>query len=976
MPENRLNYNMDQIFTASLIIPASTSQLADPAPRERIDANGGVEGGLHTGLVSTELNNPPKKQRCRKRKHKEVEDTNKEQSSITRNEGANSPIGEQDHDNTTRPSKKSKKVRPVRTNWKASEPVGGLLADLLPVFSLDEEHLLLGYSHSVKVYSTTTSLLVRSCKTGGIRVSSFSLSSQTPTTLYILLQDGKIQWWDWTIGQRLKIWDLGAQVSDITVSTLSSVPETADTLFIAESRKGISEITAHRLLGNEETAAKSLYREKQPIRKIKTVDYGRYIVAVTSNTVIIGTRVNTTATKLKQLHYTFNTFDAPDNITCFDARINSKATSEKSPSTSIDIAIGLENGSIRIYYDAAIDDNKMKVQRTTPKNEKLHWHRQAVNSVAWASDGNYLLSGGSETVLLLWQLDTKSKTTLPHLMSNIEGITVSPKASSYALRLADNSVMILATTDLVPTFNTAGLGFPSSRPYEEMSLGSMLPHRRTPVTCNLTQPPRLISAVPSDIYQHASNGNTQPGSFANTSLQSSPLSNLTMSVSRQALVDNNTTTVRQNPDGKVMVTPNVVLLEVTQSGKWLATIDEWYQPLDDILPNSINEGEARVRQLGSVETNLVFWRWNEEKEIWDKSTRVIDPQSQDHDHTQATSLILDLVTARRRDAFWTLGSDGTIKYWEPHRADRTGSRIAAISSDYVWKCSRSVAVPSTGFSSTSRDALAIPSGRLIISKDESVFAVSSMSSTRSEVTVFTLQPDNTTKPIFTFNLGHLGISVLLLNQYLVMADCESVLVRDLTDSLKWYKTSLGSNAITSDLSTPPHIAADHENQLFAISIPRKNKYEGSNRSRKSRISIFSPLSSSPIATLDNQPLLAALLCVPEQGKFYALTAEAELYSISLSLGENISETPNPALDVSEDDMIELTKQSNLLSNIFGSDPSSKVQAIEENNIMADVTQLRRKKVPWDEIPGLNLSLPFALPKTSAVQMMSTMAVRG
>ena len=76
-----------------------------------------------------------------------------------------------------------------------------------------------------------------------------------------------------------------------------------------------------------------------------------------------------------------------------------------------------------------------------------------------------MISGGKETVLVLWQLDTNLKQFLPHLSAAIESLAVSPKGTLYALRLSDNSVIVLSTAELEPIANIVGLqSYTLSRP--------------------------------------------------------------------------------------------------------------------------------------------------------------------------------------------------------------------------------------------------------------------------------------------------------------------------------------------------------------------------------------------------------------------------------------------------------------------------------------------------------------------------------
>ena len=73
---------------------------------------------------------------------------------------------------------------------------------------------------------------------------------------------------------------------------------------------------------------------------------------------------------------------------------------------------------------------------------------------------------------MLWQLDTNLKQFLPHLSAAIESLAVSPKGTLYALRLSDNSVIVLSTAELEPITETyvqsdeADMGFT----YDELSI--------------------------------------------------------------------------------------------------------------------------------------------------------------------------------------------------------------------------------------------------------------------------------------------------------------------------------------------------------------------------------------------------------------------------------------------------------------------------------------------------------------------------
>ena len=77
--------------------------------------------------------------------------------------------------------------------------------------------------------------------------------------------------------------------------------------------------------------------------------------------------------------------------------------------------------------------------------EPARWHAHAVGALCFSHDGAYLLSGGAEKVLVIWQLETLEKTFLPRLGGPITHIARSPDdAACYALGQQDNAVRLVS----------------------------------------------------------------------------------------------------------------------------------------------------------------------------------------------------------------------------------------------------------------------------------------------------------------------------------------------------------------------------------------------------------------------------------------------------------------------------------------------------------------------------------------------------
>lgn len=96
-------------------------------------------------------------------------------------------------------------------------------------------------------------------------------------------------------------------------------------------------------------------------------------------------------------------------------------------------------------------------QKTSPVKSAVHWHAHKVNDLAYTAEGSYLLSGGEEGVMVLWQMVTGHKDFLPRLGSEITSISVSPDQKLYALTHSDNSIRIISSINVQVKHTIMGL---------------------------------------------------------------------------------------------------------------------------------------------------------------------------------------------------------------------------------------------------------------------------------------------------------------------------------------------------------------------------------------------------------------------------------------------------------------------------------------------------------------------------------------
>lgn len=94
--------------------------------------------------------------------------------------------------------------------------------------------------------------------------------------------------------------------------------------------------------------------------------------------------------------------------------------------------------------DDALGEDIEFVEYTEPPAASVHWHAHAVGCLSFSADGRYLLSGGEEAVLVLWDVRTSGRAYLPRLGGPLTGIAPSPEdPAKYCLRQSDNTLRVV-----------------------------------------------------------------------------------------------------------------------------------------------------------------------------------------------------------------------------------------------------------------------------------------------------------------------------------------------------------------------------------------------------------------------------------------------------------------------------------------------------------------------------------------------------
>lgn len=748
--------------------------------------------------------------------------------------------------------------RDSSTAWNVSEVFGGRMLDLDPLFSPNEEYLLIAYEASVNVYATATSLLVRSLRLShSERLSAFVFSSTDPSQLYTATRNGVIQSWDWLDRQMLQSWASHFQISALASSMLPSNHQDSAQLVFTIGRKGVGpwRISAHRLdRGAENGEVVTLRNSKEPISSFRVIEHGKVIVATSGSVLTLGLAEGSEETSFSDLSYTWRDIECSEWISCMDVRVIEAENSRSSKTSRLprtDIVVGGLKGSLHVYDDllnqlARKDKKSGKGPAADWTPRKLHWHRNTVLSVKWSRDGNYIVSGGLETVMLLWQLETGSHTTLPHLGASLEGIVVSPSGSSYAIRLADNSVMILSTAELKPTFSVAGIQLPADTmhniqlpylPSIDVPLPKSLISRqlRFPVVSGplgvlCAVPGATASRLPSMLPQHAPYLQT----FDITSAHQ---------ISRQALTRTKATDLNIGPESNTIEEPNIVLMQLSHDGQWLATVDEWMPPKRD-LTIVTHDVEQTTKELRSrKEIYMKFWSWNNDAKLWELVSRIDDLNAHGASTEDEEYRILDLASNPTSNSFATVGSDGFVRIWVARARERHGSVIKNDQGQKLvnWHC-RSIILIDPEVSPQQ----IYTRGRLAYSADGSCLAAACSSSLPWTVHLIDTQRSTVRTGPYGPHEGPLyGLGII--DRYLVMLS-EQLLVWNLVSQRLAYGFTLSSqHSKLNPQDQSSHLAVDAQGGTFAVGLPTKTESQmakGANYG--SEIILFEPANPIPI----------------------------------------------------------------------------------------------------------------------------------
>ena len=315
------------------------------------------------------------------------------------------------------------------------------------------------------------------------------------------------------------------------------------------------------------------------------------------------------------------------------------------------LAVGFASGVISIVNLADLQIRLLK------------WHIDSVLSLSFSHDGSYLLSGGWEKVMSLWQLETNSQQFLPRLNGIIIDCQVlGPQGNYYSLILqmtennsnSDYQFLLLNASDL-----TSKLSINGPLPV----FNSTIKHIQQPISAINTKNSNSITSLNHSKKKQSRKLIKSKRQDFTTNVEINPINkNLYFPhISAVQIFDfykneqvnyQYLTSGVNNSMGKVrfelnLQDPIITDLKFTKDGQWMITYEIEYPP-NDLLSS---------KDLTHI---LKFWTKNDNEANWTLKTKVINPHGIS---VPITKILPSPRSVNGSQGCLTADNNGGLKFW-------------------------------------------------------------------------------------------------------------------------------------------------------------------------------------------------------------------------------------------------------------------------------------------------------------------------
>ncbi|KAI3587011.1 hypothetical protein IWW34DRAFT_720770 [Fusarium oxysporum f. sp. albedinis] len=792
----------------------------------------------------------------------------------------------------------------TEAGWRVSKPMGGRMLDIDPVLTENEQFLIIAYNTSIQVYSAADSLLVRRIPITAAETSddkaaepahivAMRQAKQNSNIVWVATSDGRVCEVDWTTSKTPEFFQTQSKTATAMALVTKKVSgKVQEIIFVAESDKpGRIEVVAYPA-STTESEHKVLFVMKKPgngLQLLETSEDGHLVGAI-NDRLFFGVPSQRQFDNLASFDYEIYTFDIPDLVSALDLRVyprpvTSGKKSRQEAAPVLDIIVGGARGSIYLYHDALARSQalaKSGSDKEPIQAQNFHWHRRAVHALKWSRDGNYVISGGSENSLVLWQMDTGKKDFLPHLSGSVENITVSANGSSYVVHLDDNSVMVISTAEMKPTAYIAGI---QSAAVNVTTPKDLLVQRTWTTPASVQRPiPAVISPTDqSRLHVCVGNGRqaTMSGGFSAPLLQTFDLETF-RSVSKQALARTQPTDVNITNKGHPIEEPLITHLAFSADGAWLASVDTW-EPSQRDVDNVISDAKDQFIQERR-EVYLKFWEAQEGEEQIALVSRINAPHA-----TNRNEAVLDLASNPVSTCFATIGTDGNVRLWRPKTRSQNGVVVKGPNGRevFTWSCSQIIAVgdgiPQDGVIDLPESGVVQePQGSIAFSEDGSTLFVAFGTAGSGVVYVIDAASGDVVKTLEGQWKGQLR-SIRALSPFVIILSDELRVYDVVSDELRY-----GVVIPQSKANALLQLAVDHTSSHFALALPAN---EGS------LIAVFQPEDIEPLLVRSTPQRIVSLVSAPETSGFIALDDAAQVWVVAEGSDPSSLATVQPLEDL-------------------------------------------------------------------------------
>lgn len=379
------------------------------------------------------------------------------------------------------------------------------------------------------------------------------------------------------------------------------------------------------------------------------------------------------------------------------------------------------------------------------------------------------------------------------------------------------------------------------------------------------------------------------------------------SIAGQALTRNNATDLNTGPEGRPILEPSVKLLQISNDGKWLATVDEWIPAqadtgyLDEGNPE-LNEEERVLRR----EVYLKFWKWDEENCRWVLDSRIDAPHFSEA--VSATTRVLDLVADPVDPGFATVGEDGSVRIWRPKTRMRDGTIVRGAEGEglVTWSVHRSIelsenlAIVEPG--PTGQASLVPRSARLGFSPDGSVLATAVSCALEADpgvVYIIDAIAGTIRRSITELQVAALSCLGILGRHLIVIGD--SINIWDLVVDELVYSIPFNCPGVDLYNRAPLiRLAINEKNGTFAVSWPQFETNDSS-KSRSTRyfkkastkVSVFDPYHPQALWSSTLPDIILSLASAKDSSGYIALDANSSFRRLTPKAGGLQLPTPPP-----------------------------------------------------------------------------------